>query len=215
MKLEAINIGLPKTVIYENKKVTTGIFKTPVTEKIKVGKINLEGDGQADLRVHGGESKAVMVYPYEHYTFWANQLNRNDFSYGQFGENFTVTGFNEKNTNIGDQFKIGDAVFEVTQPRVPCYKLEMKMEEQNFIQPYLHSKKTGFYFRVLNEGTVKAGEAIEKIFEEPLQFSVEEAVKLLYIDSSNKKRIEEIVGITALSDGWKKSFNRLLKSKRR
>jgi len=211
MKLIAVNASLPKEVIYKEKKIKTGIFKIPIKTPVTVNTLNIEGDGQADLRVHGGESKAVMVYSYDHYDYWKTILNREKFTTGQFGENFTVSGMRDTNVYIGDQFLIGSSLFEITQPRVPCFKLEMKMEEEGFAETYLKSDKTGFYFRVLQEGIVTAGDTIKKVFEESSKVSVATAKNTLYFDKKNIELIKKILQINALSPGWRKSFEKLLK----
>ncbi|NAS32058.1 MOSC domain-containing protein [Flavobacteriaceae bacterium R38] len=210
MKLLAVNISLPREVLYKDKMVSTGIFKTPVKTPVTVNTLNIEGDGQADLRVHGGESKAVMVYSYDNYTYWENELNRDDFETGQFGENFTVSGMLETEVCIGDQFQIGSCLFEVTQPRIPCFKLEMKMKEEGFAEKYLKNDRTGFYFRVLKEGVVNTGDKIEKVFQEPSGITVAMAKNILYFDKSNKEAIQTILGINALSPSWRKSFEKLI-----
>ena len=211
MKLIAVNISLPKEVLYKDAMIKTGIFKTPVKTPISVNALNIEGDGQADLRVHGGESKAVMVYSYDNYTYWASVLNRNDFETGQFGENFTVSGMLDTDACIGDQFQIGSCLFEITQPRIPCFKLEMKMKEEGFAGKYLKNNRTGFYFRVLKEGIVKTEDKIERVFHEPSKISVAMAKNLLYFDKSNKDAIKKVLEINALSPSWRKSFEKLLK----
>jgi MOSC domain-containing protein YiiM len=161
-RLLSVNVSFPKEILYKNKTVTTGIFKEPVKSRIKVNKLNLEGDGQADLIGHGGMFRAVYVYSYDNYAYWANELNRNDFKFGQFGENFTVEGMLDDDIHVGDRFRIGTTLFEVTQPRVPCFKLAIKMDVEDFYSQILSSGRLGFYLRVLEEGEVGAEDVIDR-----------------------------------------------------
>ena len=158
MKLLSVNVSLPREVPYKGKTVRTGIFKEAAQGRVKLGGLNLEGDGQADLVGHGGIYKAVHVYSIENYDYWKRELGRDDFSYGQFGENFTVEGMPDDKVNVGDVFRVGTALVEVTQPRVPCFKLAMKMEMPNFLKVLMPSERVGFYLRVLEEGEVGAGD---------------------------------------------------------
>ncbi|OGI54068.1 MAG: hypothetical protein A3D32_08780, partial [Candidatus Muproteobacteria bacterium RIFCSPHIGHO2_02_FULL_60_13] len=161
MNLISINIGLPREITHGGQTVTSGIFKEPVAGPVRLGRLNLEGDGQADRRVHGGADKAVYVYPFEHYAFWAGELGRDDFSHGQFGENFTTRGLLEDGVCIGDVFEIEETRVQVTQPRTPCFKLGIRMAEENFPERFTSANRTGFYLRVLEEGMIAAGDAIE------------------------------------------------------
>ncbi len=161
MKLLSINVSLPKEVVHKGKPVRTGIFKEPVGKRVKVNALNIEGDGQADLMGHGGEFRAVYVYSFDNYAYWEDKLGRTDFKMGQFGENFTVEGLLDEEVHVGDVFRIGTALFEVTQPRVPCYKLAMKMGVEGFYNQILESGRLGFYFKVFEEGEVGAGDVIE------------------------------------------------------
>jgi MOSC domain-containing protein YiiM len=168
MKLLSVNVSLPKEIQYKGKTVKTGIFKEPVEGRVKVNKLNLEGDGQADLLGHGGIYRAVYVYSYDNCAYWEKELNRKDFTIGQIGENFTIEGMLDDEIHVGDVFRIGSALFEVTQPRVPCYKLAIKMEVEGFYNQILSTGRLGFYLRVLKEGGVRAGNAIEKVSEDPV-----------------------------------------------
>ncbi|MEE8113864.1 MAG: MOSC domain-containing protein, partial [Nitrososphaerales archaeon] len=152
MKLLSVNVALPKEVRHKGKTVTTGIFKEPVEGRAMVRRLNIDGDGQADLIGHGGEFRAVYVYSFDNYTYWERELKRTDFKFGQFGENLTVEGMLDQDIHVGDKFRIGTALFEVTQPRVPCYKLAIKMAVEGFYGQILKSGRLGFYFRVLEEG---------------------------------------------------------------
>ena len=151
MKLLAVNVSLPREITVKGKTVRTGIFKEPVDRRVQVKTLNLDGDGQADLIGHGGEMRAVLVYSFENYAHWETELRRTDFRFGQFGENFTVDGMLDDEIHVGDRFRIGTAVFEVSQPRVPCYKLAIKMETEGFYNRLLQSGRPGFYFRVLEK----------------------------------------------------------------
>src|SRR6185503_846805 len=154
MKIISLNVGLPREIVYKDRSIVTGIFKEPVEGRVRARKLNLDGDRQADLRVHGGAEKAIYVYPSEHYDYWRDQLPDMKLPWGMFGENFTVEGLNEKEVNIGDRFRINTALFMVTQPRMPCYKLAAKFERDDIIKRFLRSKRTGFYLSVIEEGEV-------------------------------------------------------------
>jgi ferredoxin-NADP reductase/MOSC domain-containing protein YiiM len=212
-RLLSVNVSLPKDITNKGKAVSTGIFKEPVEGRIKVNTLNLEGDGQADLIGHGGIFRAVYVYSNENYAYWEKELNKHDFKYGQFGENFTVEGMSDDEIHVGDRFKIGNALFEVTQPRVPCYKLAIKMGVEGFYNQILSSGRLGFYFRVIEEGEVGAGDNIEKVFEDPQKMTINEVNSLLYFNKDDFNAIEKVLKIKALSPGWKTSFeNRLTKA---
>ena len=214
MRLLSVNVSLPREIIVKGKTVRTSIFKEPVRRRTQVKTLNLEGDGQADLIGHGGEIRAVLVYTFENYAFWAGELHRTDFTFGQFGENFTVEEMFDDEIHVGDRFRIGTAVFEVTQPRVPCYKLAMKMETEGFYGQLLKHGRPGFYFRVLQEGEVGAGDAIERICAHPVGMSVRRMSNLLYFEKDDLDGARDALRIHALSPGWKQSFEtRLAKAK--
>jgi MOSC domain-containing protein YiiM len=158
MKLISVNVGLPREVTWKGKTVTTGTFKEPISDRVMLRSLNLDGDGQADLTVHGGLDKAVYVYPFEHYEYWRGELPDTDLPLGIFGENFTTTGLKEEDVNIGDRFGIGTVNLMVTQPRLPCYKLGIRFGRTDMVKRFLASRRTGFYFRVLQEGEVGAGD---------------------------------------------------------
>jgi MOSC domain-containing protein YiiM len=179
MKLVSVNVSLPKEIIYHGKKITTGIFKEPVQGRVMLRTLNLDGDGQADLRVHGGPDQAAYVYPVEHYDYWKEQLGRDDLDYGQFGENFTTSGLLENEVRIGDVFRFGKVIVQVTTPREPCGKLDMKMDDPHFKKKFRASGRSGFYLRVLQEGEVGAGDEIEFIESDPKQMTVEEMFRKL------------------------------------
>jgi MOSC domain-containing protein YiiM len=155
----SVNVAVPRLVKYRGTQIATGIFKEPVVGRVIVRQLGIDGDGQADLRVHGGQDKAVYIYPFDHYDFWAEQLGR-DLAPGQFGENLTTRGLLENEIRVGDELDIGDVVLEVTEPRFPCFKLGIKMGSQRFLRRFLDADRSGFYCRVLQEGTLQAGEAV-------------------------------------------------------
>lgn len=210
MKLLSVNVSLPKDIAYRDKTISTGIFKETVQGRVMLRELNLNGDGQADLVGHGGIYRAVYVYSIEHYDYWQRELGRNDFTYGQFGENFTVEGMLEDNIHIGDVFRIGDALVEVPQPRVPCYKLGIKMGSPQFVKTFLTSGRVGFYFRVLQEGEVGAGDIIERVRVDPERLTVRAAHQLLYFDKENVEGLQKALRISALSPGWRDSFEKFL-----
>lgn len=205
-KLLSVNVGLPREIAWRGKVVRTAIWKHPVAGRASARRLNLDGDGQADLKGHGGEHRAVMVYQIEAYRHWERVLGRNDFEYGQFGENFTVEGLSDDEVCIGDRYRIGTAVFEVTQPRVTCYRLGIRMGNPQMAALLVSHNKPGFYCRVITEGEVGAGDEIEKIADGAGGISVAEADSLLYSANHDLKRIAIAARIPALSPGWKGSF---------
>ena len=213
MKLLSINVSKPKPIQYGGKTVQTGIFKEPVSGTVMLREKNIDGDGQGDLRVHGGTYKAIYGYPFEHYTYWQQTLGRDDLTYGQFGENLTVEGLLENAVHIGDVFQIGTTVkLQITQPRVPCFKLAYKMGLPEFPKQFLESRRVGFYFRVLEEGEITAGDAIACIEVASNPMSVTEIVNLRYFDRDNHQKIAEARAQPALSPSWKRDFTKILKS---
>jgi MOSC domain-containing protein YiiM len=206
MTLVSVNVSQPKTVSHRGRSVTTGIFKTPVSGRVMVRRTNLDGDRQADLSVHGGVDKAVYVYPSEHYTAWAQELGRDEFPFGQFGENLTVEGMVEETVHIGDTFRIGRVLLEVTQPRVPCFKLGIKMGSSQFPKKFLASQRTGYYVRVLEEGEVGAGDPIERITNDPERMTVQQAVHLAFFEQDDVALLEKVLRIQGLSQDWRRMF---------
>jgi len=180
MKLISVNVSKPREVVARGRAVTTGIFKAPVAGRVRLGRLNLEGDGQADLRVHGGPDKAVYAYPFENYDYWKRELGRSDLAYGQFGENLTVEGMLEGEVYIGDVFKVGSALLQISQPRFPCYKLGIRMGSSGFPKRFLASGRSGFYLRVLEEGEVGAGDPIELARADPERLTVLEASRISF-----------------------------------
>ncbi|MCG9126559.1 MOSC domain-containing protein [Candidatus Poribacteria bacterium] len=211
MRLLSINVSKPKPISHEGKIIYTGIFKEPVSGTVMLREMNIDGDGQGDLKVHGGTYKAIYGYPIEHYTHWQQELGRDDLSYGQFGENLTVKGMLEDEVHIGDIFQIGHTVkLQITQPRVPCFKLGHKMGSAEFPKIFLKSKRVGFYFRVLEEGEITAQDDIERIELSSYPMSVTNILSLRYFDTNNQTDIKKAIKQPALSPSWKKDFNRLL-----
>ena len=210
MKLLSVNVSLPREVTYEGKTTTTGIFKEPVSGRVMLWTLNLEGDGQGDLKAHGGTYKAAYAYSIENYDCWKRELGRGDFTFGQFGENFTVEGMLDDAIYIGDVFRVGTALVEVTQPRVPCFKLGIKMGSPQFPKMFLASGRIGFYLRVLEEGEVGAGDIFEHVTGEPERMTVREVCQLLYFDPKNLDRAKKALRIRALSPGWRRSFEERL-----
>ena len=206
MKLRSVNVSLPCDITVKGKTVRTGIFKEPVSRRAIVRKLNIDGDGQADLIGHGGEMRAVLVYSLENYGHWETELGRQDFTFGQFGENFTVEGMLDDEIHVGDRFRIGTAVFEVSQPRVPCYKLAIKMNHDGFYNLLLQHGSPGFYFRVLKEGEVGAGDTIHRMSAHPVAITVRQMSNLLYLEKDDFDAARRALQIEALSPGWQQSF---------
>ena len=208
--LVSVNVGMPKNVRWQGKNVYTGVFKDPVSGHRRVGKLNIEGDGQGDRAGHGGEQRAVFVYQIDSYRYWERELGRNDFVYGQFGENFTVEGLGDDEVCIGDRYQIGTATFEVTQPRVTCYRVGIRMNDPRIPALLVSHHRPGFYFRVLEEGEVQAGDEITKLASGPEQMPVAEADALLYLPGHPRQQLLRALRIPALSPGWQASFQALL-----
>jgi ferredoxin-NADP reductase/MOSC domain-containing protein YiiM/ferredoxin len=209
-RLLSVNVGRPRDIEWKGRIVHTGIWKDPVRGLCRVGRLNLEGDGQGDLAGHGGEHRAVFVYQIESYRHWQEQLNRTDFVHGQFGENFTVEGLPDDTVCIGDRYRIGSALFEVTQPRVTCYRVGIRMNEPRMPALLTASGRPGFYFRVLREGEVGAGDDIVKVGQAEERMTVAEINALLYLPDHARDRLERALRIEALSHGWRSSFEALL-----
>jgi len=209
-KLISINVGLPRDVAWRGKIVRTGIWKSPVQGRVMARRLNLDGDGQGDLGGHGGLNRPVMVYQMDSYRFWERELGRHDFSYGQFGENFTVEGLADSEVFIGDRFRIGSALFEVSQPRVTCYRVGMRMNDSQMAMKLVARHRPGFYFRVLEEGEVGAGDEIVKIADGAERMSVAEVDAMLYLGARNREQLDRALRIPALSQGWQGSFQALL-----
>jgi ferredoxin-NADP reductase/MOSC domain-containing protein YiiM len=209
-RLVSVNVGLPRDVSWRGETVHTGIWKQPVQGRQMVGRLNVVGDGQGDLAGHGGEHRAVMVYQTGSYRYWETQLGRNDLTFGQFGENFTVDGLSDDEVCIGDRYRIGGALFEVTQPRVTCYRVGIRVNEPAMPALLVAHHRPGFYFRVLEEGDVGTGDEITKVADGPERVTVADIDALLYLPGHTRGLLERSLRIPALSAGWKSSFEALL-----
>src|SRR2546426_4167504 len=194
----SVNVGLPRAVAWKGRTVVTGIFKEPVEGRIAVRRLNLEGDRQADLTVHGGPEKAIYVYPAEYYPFWREQFPEMDLPWGMFGENLTVAGLLDETVHIGDHFQVGSAHLVVTQPRLPCYKLGIKFGRDDILKRFLQSGMTGFYFAVLKEGEVAAGDSISLLHRDEHQIKVADIVRLYRQDKYNLDLMRRVVAVGAL-----------------
>jgi MOSC domain-containing protein YiiM len=209
-RLLSVNVGRPREIEWEGKTVRTAIWKEPVDGSRMVRQINIDGDDQADRLAHGGEHRAVFVYQIESYRYWERELGRDDFSYGQFGENFTVEGLADDEVCIGDRYRIGAALFEVTQPRVTCYRVGIRMDDPAMPSLLVAHHRPGFYLRVLEEGPVRAGDAIAKVADGPERLTVAQVDALLYLPNKSRALLERALRVPALSEGWKGSFRELL-----
>ncbi len=210
MKLLSINVGLPREIIWRGKVVGTSIFKAPVSGRIRVTTLNLEGDKQSDLSVHGGVDKAVYAYPSEHYPFWREELPGVDLPWGVFGENFTTAGVLEEAVHIGDRLTVGSAEFVVTQPRMPCFKLAIRFGRADMVKRFLRSGRTGFYLAVLREGQVTVGDAIELLALDEHRVTVADVVNLYTADAKNQDLLRRVSELPALPAGWRDYFRKRL-----
>ena len=210
MKILSLNVGLPREVTWQGKIVTTGIFKNPVIGRVMLRTLNLDGDGQADLTVHGGVSKAVYAYPSEHYKFWMTELPGTDLPNGMFGENFTTEALLEKDVYIGDRFQVGEAELRVTEPRMPCYKLGIKFGRPDIIKRFLASRRTGFYFAVVREGTIGAGDTFKFVGREQEKISIADITRLYAFEKDDTKSLHTAIEIESLPESWKGYFRHQL-----
>jgi len=210
MKLLSVNVARPREVPSQEGIVTTGIFKVPISGRVMLREMNLDGDGQADLQNHGGRYQAVYAYTYENYHYWARELERDDFRMGQFGENLTVESMPEDGVSIGDVFRIGAAIVQVTQPRIPCYKLALKMGSPEFPKLFLESGRVGFYLRVVAPGEVGAGDPVEPLERAPERLTVLEVIRLAFLDRENPEMTRKAASLPALSPEWRQRFRKRL-----
>jgi len=211
MKLLSVNVGLPREIEWKGKMVRTSIFKEPVSGRVRVTNLNLEGDQQSDLTVHGGIHKAVYVYPSEHYAFWRKELPGTDLPWGMFGENFTTEGsLDDRTVFIGDRFRVGSAEFVVTQPRMPCFKLGIRFGRPDIIKRFLHSGRAGFYLAVVQEGEVGAGDSIELVTRDQRGITVAEIVNLYTSDAANQDLLRRVSELSALPESWRDYFRKRL-----
>jgi MOSC domain-containing protein YiiM len=211
MKLLSVNVGLPREVEWNGRTIRTSIFKAPVSGRVHVRRLNLDGDQQSDLTVHGGVDKAVYVYPSEHYAFWRDELPTVDLGWGAFGENFTTEGaLDDKAVFIGDRFRIGSAEFAVTSPRMPCFKLGIRFGRADIIKRFLHSGRVGFYLAVLKEGELAAGDSIELLPRDQHGITVAEIVNLYKADAANQDLLRRASDLPALPESWRDYFRKRL-----
>jgi MOSC domain-containing protein YiiM len=206
MKLISLNVGRPRLMMWKGRAVSTGIFKEPVEGRVRLRTLNLDGDRQADLTVHGGVTKAVYAYPVEHYDYWRSELPRMNLPYGMFGENFTTEGLSETGVNIGDQFRVGSAQVMVTEPRMPCYKLGLKFGRSDIIKRFLASGRTGLYFSVLQEGEVGAGDEIELIRRDENNVTVADITRLYVRAKDDLEMLRRAVALEVLPESWRGYF---------
>jgi MOSC domain-containing protein YiiM len=209
MKVLSVNVSMPRTITHQGRQVSTGIFKEPVAGRVRIRGTGLEGDGQADPDVHGGADKAVYAYCFEHYAYWEKRLGRDDLVHGQFGENLTVEGMVEHEVHIGDRFRIGDALLEVSQPRTPCFKLAIRMGIPDFSATFLRSCRVGFYLRVLEEGEVGAGDTMERTHVDPARLTVRDACRLRFLELDDRAAARRAMAVEALPSGWRRAFAKL------
>jgi MOSC domain-containing protein YiiM len=203
MKLISVNVGLPRVVMYNGDPVSTGIFKTPITGRVMLRTLNLDGDRQADLSVHGGASKSAYVYPSEHYEYWKRELPEVALPWGIFGENFTTAGLSESELNIGDKFRVGSAVVMVTEPRMPCYKLGIRFGRSDIVKRFLASERTGFYLAVMQEGEVGAGDRIEPIERNEKSLTVRDITRLYTSEKHNVGLLRRAIEVETLPESWR------------
>ena len=207
MRVVSVNVGLPRDVYWQERTVSTGIFKEAVEGSVRVARLNLDGDGQADLTVHGGPTKAVYAYPSEHYDFWREQLPGTVLEWGRFGENLTVEGLDEESVLIGDRFRVGTARLVVTEPRMPCFKLGLRFGDPKMIKRFLQSQRTGFYFGVEEEGRIEAGDTIELLERNPhVDLRVHEVTSLYTTDRDNRELLRKAIKTEALPESWRGYF---------
>jgi MOSC domain-containing protein YiiM len=212
MKIVSVNVGTPRPVEWHGRRIMSGIFKQPVAGRVALRRLNLDGDRQADLSVHGGSSKAVYVYPSEHYPFWRRELELEDLPWGSFGENLTTAGWWEDEVHVGDRFRIGTAEVVITQPRLPCFKLAMRFDREDIVERFLDSGRPGFYLAVLQEGEFGAGDAMERIHEDENAVSVVDVVRL-YVDrhgETDPDLLRRAASVEALPASWREHFQKRL-----
>jgi len=206
MELISINVGLPREVTWQEKTVMTAIFKAPVEGPVQVNRLNLEGDKQADLSVHGGPTKAIYLYPAEHYAYWRQELPEVELGWGHFGENFTTRGLLENELFIGDLLRVGSARVRVTEPRMPCYKLGIRFGRADMVRRFLASRRTGFYFRVIEPGQVRAGDTFEYVERDPHGVRVADITRLYAFDKDDLALLRRVVEVEALPESWRNYF---------
>jgi MOSC domain-containing protein YiiM len=207
MKIISVNTGLPREIFHEGRMIRTGIFKTPVSGRVRVNALNIAGDRQADLTVHGGASKAIYAYPAEHYEFWRKELPGVELPWGSFGENLTTEGVLENGLSIGDRLCAGSVELIVTEPRLPCYKLNAKFLREDMVKRFLRSRRTGFYFSVASEGDIGPGDTIQILARDENHVSVADITRLYAFDSKDLAGMRRAAKVKALPDSWRKYFD--------
>lgn len=210
MRLISLNVALPRLALYNGVTINTGIFKQPVLGAVPLRRLNLDGDRQADLAVHGGPFKSMYAYPSEHYEFWRQELPGTQLPWGMFGENFTTEGLMELDLHIGDRLQIGTAVIMVRQPRIPCYKLAAKFHRKDILARFLRSARSGFYFSVEQEGTVTAGDSFEFLTREPQAITIAEMNRLFVDETYNRELLDKAIATRALPQDWRDFFMKRL-----
>jgi MOSC domain-containing protein YiiM len=211
MKVLSVNVGLPREVVAGDEVVLTSIFKEPVSGRVPIRDHNLAGNQQADLRVHGGVSKAVYAYPSEHYPYWREQLDRPDLTWGNFGENLTIEGLLEDAVHLGDRLRIGSAELVVTQPRLPCFKLGIRLSRPDVVKSFMASRRSGFYLAVASEGDIAADDAIEIVARDPDAVSIRELLAIHQRERQDTERLRRVVAHPALSDAWRNDLGKRLR----
>ena len=210
MRVISVNVGQPRKALVNGEIVETGIYKAPVEGQVAIRRLNIDGDRQADLTVHGGWDKAAYAYPIEHYEYWQEQFPEMDLPWGMFGENLSIKGLFEDAVHIGDHFQVGTAKLMVTQPRLPCYKLGIKFEREDIIKRFLVSGRTGFYFAVLEEGMVAAGDPITLLHRDEHDITIADIVRLYREDKYNVELMRRVVAVDALPEEWREYFQERL-----
>ena len=213
-RILSVNVGRPKLITFRGKTIKTGIFKAPVEGSVMVRSLGPEGDGQADLSVHGGLDKAVYGYPSEYYDFWRRETGRTDLVPGQFGENLTTVGLPDEDVHVGDVFRVGEALLQATQPRLPCFKLGARMEDPGFPKRFMGARRMGYYFRVVEEGAVERGDLVEAVSRDPEGVSITEITALWFTDKENYERMESALRAEGLPSGWRDGFTERLEAGR-
>jgi MOSC domain-containing protein YiiM len=210
MQIVSVNVGLPREVPWRGERVRTGIFKDPVAGRIPLRRLNLDGDGQGDLSVHGGVDKAVYAYPSEHYPYWREQLDGRELPWGAFGENLSTEGLLEGSACIGDEYLVGTARLAVTQPRMPCYKLGLRFDDPGMVRRFLASGRPGIYFRVLDEGEIGPGDPIRLLHRGPHGIAVTEMLRVIVRDKDDAGTMRRLLDVPALAECWREEFGRRL-----
>jgi MOSC domain-containing protein YiiM len=206
VKILSVNVGMPREITWRGKSVRTSIFKAPVQGRVRVGRLNLEGDAQSDLSVHGGRDKAVYAYPSEHYPFWRKELPDVELPWGVFGENLTTEGLLEEHISIGDVVRCGSTEYVVTQPRMPCFKLGIRFGRPDMVRRFQESGRSGFYFAVLQEGDLAAGDPLELVASDGDRLSVAEVVRLYTANAADQELLRRASRLPSLPEGWRAHF---------